>query len=302
MAAPWTLNDIPDLSGRLALVTGANRGLGLEIAAGLAGAGARVVLACRNLARAEGAVAEVKRRAPGSQPEVMALDLADLASIRDFAAGFTARHERLDLLVNNGAAIMSPKSLTRDGFETHIGTNHLGPFLLTGLLLERLAATPGSRILNTASIAHNLTAGVNLDDPFYERRPYKEMDAYGASKLATLQFTFGLDRRLRRAGLPVAAVAAHPGYTATNLDIGNIFMRLATRLFAQPPAMGALPALHAATAPGVAGGDYWGPGGYKELKGYPKKVGCRPEASDPAAADRLWAWSERMTGLHYLDA
>lgn len=302
MTAPWTLNDIPDLSGRLALVTGANRGLGLEIAAGLAGAGARVVLACRNLARAEGAVAEIKRRAPGSQPEVMALDLADLASIRDFAAGFAARHERLDLLVNNGAAIMSPKSLTRDGFETHIGTNHLGPFLLTGLLLERLAATPGSRILNTASIAHNLTAGVNLDDPFYERRPYKEMDAYGASKLATLQFTFGLDRRLRRAGLPVVAVAAHPGYTATNLDIGNVFMRLATRLFAQAPAMGALPALHAATAPGVAGGDYWGPGGYKELKGYPKKVGCRPEASDPAAADRLWAWSERMTGLHYLDA
>ncbi len=302
MTARWTLNDIPDLSGRLALVTGANRGLGLEIAAGLAGAGARVVLACRNLARAEGAIAEIKRRAPGTQPEVMALDLADLASVRDFAAGFAARHDRLDLLVNNGAAIMSPKSLTRDGFETHIGTNHLGPFLLTGLLLERLAATPGSRILNTASIAHTLTAGMDLDDPFYERRPYKEMDAYGASKLATLQFTFALDRRLRRAGLPVMAVAAHPGYTATNLDIGNFFMRLATRLFAQSPAMGALPALHAATAAGVSGGDYWGPGGYKELKGYPKKVGCRPEASDPAAADRLWAWSERMTGLHYLDA
>ncbi len=302
MAAQWNVSDIPDLSGRLALVTGANRGLGLEIAAGLAGAGARVVLACRNLARAEGAVAEIKRRAPGAQPEVMALDLADLASIRDFAAGFTARHERLDLLVNNGAAIMSPKGLTRDGFEMHIGTNHLGPFLLTGLLLERLAAAPGSRILNTASIAHTLTAGMDLDDPFYERRPYKEMDAYGASKLATLQFTFGLDRRLRRAGLPVMAVAAHPGYTATNLDIGNFFMRLATRLFAQSPAMGALPALHAATAAGVSGGDYWGPGGYKELKGHPKKVGCRPEASDPAAADRLWAWSERMTGLHYLDA
>ncbi|PPE73524.1 short-chain dehydrogenase [Solimonas fluminis] len=302
MASQWTLRDIPDLSGRLALVTGANRGLGLEIAAGLAGAGARVVLACRNLARAEGAVAEIQRRAPGARAEIMALDLADLSSIRDFAAGFAARHSRLDLLVNNGAAIMAPRGRTGDGFETHIGTNHLGPFLLTGLLLERLAAAPGSRILNTASLAHNLTAGVDLDDPFYERRAYKEMDAYGASKLATLQFTFGLDRRLRRAGLPVTAVAAHPGYTATNLDIGNVFMRLATRLFAQAPAMGALPALYAATAPGVAGGDYWGPGGYKELTGYPKKAACRPEARDPSAADRLWAWSERMTGLHFLDA
>ncbi|AXQ28640.1 SDR family NAD(P)-dependent oxidoreductase [Solimonas sp. K1W22B-7] len=300
MTQQWTLRDIPDLSGRLALVTGANRGLGLEIAAGLAGAGARVVLGCRNLARAEAAVAEIQRRAPRAQTEVMAIDLADLASVRDFAAGFTARHEKLDLLVNNGAAIMVPKGRTRDGFETHMGTNHLGPFLLTGLLLDRLAATPGARILNTASMAHGLTSGVNLEDPLYERRPYKEMDAYGASKLATLQFTFELDRRLRRAGLPVTALAAHPGYTATNLDIGNAFMRLMTRLIAQAPAMGALPALYAATAPGVSGGEYYGPDGFKELKGYPRKVGCKPDASDPVKAARLWGWSEQMTGMRYL--
>lgn len=298
----WTLRDIPDLSGRLALVTGANRGLGLEIAAGLAGAGARVVLGCRNLARAEGAVAEIQRRAPGAQTEVMAIDLADLASVRDFAAGFAARHPRLDLLVNNGAAIMVPKGQTRDGFEAHIGTNHLGPFLLTGLLLDRLMATPGSRILNTASLAHNLTSGMDLADPFFERRAYKEMDAYGASKLATLQFTFELDRRLRGTQSPVMAVAAHPGYTATNLDIGNFFMRLATKLFAQSPAMGALPALHAATAPGVSGGDYWGPGGMKELTGYPKKAANRPEANDPEACRQLWEWSERMTGRTWLNA
>lgn len=302
MAQQWTLSDIPRLDGRLALVTGANRGLGLEIAAGLTGAGATVVLGCRNMQRAEGAVAEIRRRVPQAKLELMPIDLADLASVRDFAASFAARHPRLDLLVNNGAAIMVPPGRTRDGFEMHMGTNHLGAFALTGLLLDCLRAAPDARILNTASLAHGMTSGVNLDDPWFEQRAYKEMDAYGASKLATLQFTFELDRRLRRAQLPVTAVAAHPGYTATNLDIGNFFMRLATRLFAQAPAMGALPALYAATAPGVAGGEYYGPDGFKELKGYPKKVDCKPEGRDPQRAARLWDWSERMTGVRYLDA
>ncbi|HSW14184.1 MAG TPA: oxidoreductase [Solimonas sp.] len=300
MAQQWTISDIPKLDGKTALITGANRGLGLEIAVGLAGVGASVVLACRNAARAEAAVAEIRRRAPGARLEVMSIDLADLSSVRRFAGEFLASHPRLDLLVNNGAAIMVPKGRTHDGFETHLGTNHLGPFLLTGLLLERLLATPGSRILNTASLAHRMTAGVNLDDPFYERRPYKEMDAYGASKLAALQFSFELDRRLRRSGASTLAVAAHPGYTATNPDIGDFFMRLATRLFAQAPAMGALPALYAAAAPGVAGGEYYGPAGFKELKGYPKQVDCRPEARDPQLGTRLWDWSEQQTGLRYL--
>lgn len=301
MTGQWTQRDIPKLDGKLALVTGANRGLGLEIAAGLAGAGAQVVLGCRNASRAEAAVADIRRRTPNAKLEVMSVDLADLESVHRFAAAFSVRHPRLDLLVNNGAAIMVPRGKTRDGFETHLGTNHLGPYALTGLLLDRLVATPGSRILNTASLAHRMTPGLNLDDPLFEQRPYKEMDAYGASKLAALQFTFELDRRLRQAGAPVIAVAAHPGYTATNPDLGDFFLRLATRLFAQPPAMGALPALYAATAAGVAGGDYYGPGGFKELKGYPKKVDCRPEARDPALAARLWSLSEQLTGVRYLN-
>lgn len=301
MAQQWIRSDIPDQRGKTALVTGANRGLGLEIAAGLAGAGAHLVLGCRDAGRGAAAVAEIRRRAPQAQVQVMAIDLADLASVRRFADEFRAAFPRLDLLVNNGAAIMVPQGKTRDGFETHLGTNHLGPFALTGLLLDSLLAAPAARILNTASLAHRLTAGLELQDPFFERRSYKPMDAYGASKLAALLFTFELERRLRRHGARAIAVAAHPGYTATNPELGDFFMRLATRLFAQPPAIGALPALYAATAAVARGGEYYGPGGFKELKGYPKKVDCRPEARDAALAQRLWQWSEQLTGVRYLD-
>jgi len=301
MTRQWTTSDIPDQRGRTALVTGANRGLGLEIATGLAGAGARLVLGCRDAARGAAAIAEIRRRAPQAQVEVMTIDLADLASVRRFADEFRAAFPRLDLLVNNGAAIMVPQGKTRDGFETHLGTNHLGAFALTGLLLEPLQAATAARILNTASLAHRLTPGLDLQDPFFERRSYKPMDAYGASKLATLLFTFELERRLRRHGKPAIALAAHPGYCATNPELGDFFMRLATRLFAQPPAMGALPALYAATAAEAHGGEYYGPGGFKELKGYPKTVDCRPEARDAALAQRLWDWSEQLTGVRYLD-
>ncbi len=296
----WTTADMPSLAGKLAIVTGANRGLGLEITTGLADAGAKIVMACRDPARAQAGVDELHRRVPNALVEVMPLDLADLASVRAFAQNFSRKYSQLDLLCNNASAILVPLQKTREGFEMHIGTNHLGHFALTGLLLERLKASSSARILNTASLAHRLTPGMDLDDLHFEHKPYKDMDAYGKSKLAALLFTFELDRRLKQAGLPILTSAAHPGYAATNMDLGGFFMRLSTRLFAQPVAMGALPALYAATAPDVVGGDYYGPGGFKGLKGYPKKADCRPEARDPALAARLWIVSEQLTGVKYL--
>lgn len=292
--------DVPSQRGKLALITGGNRGLGYQIAEALAAREARVVLACRDPVKGDAAAAELRRRYPGAEVEAMVLDVGDLDSIRRFADAFKARHGTLDLLVHNAAAILQPRGLTKDGFETHLGTNHFGPFALTGLLLDVLEAAPAARVLNMASLAHRLTPGFDPDDPGLQQRPYKDMDAYGRSKLAALLFTHELDRRLKRRGSRVLAVTAHPGYSATNLDLGNFFMRLATRLFAQPPAMGALPALYALTAPEVRGGEYYGPGGYKELGGPPKRVTARPEASDPVLAGRLWELSERLTGVRWL--
>ena len=300
MPQKWTLAEMPRLDDKLAVVTGANRGLGLEISQGLAGAGATVVMACRDPQKAREAVQEIRRRVPQARLEVMSLDLADLASVRRFAQEFNARYTRLDILCNNGSAIMVPLQKTRDGFEMHIGTNHLGHFVLTGLLLEKLQATPGSRVVNTASMAHRLTKGLKLDDLHFERRPYKEMDAYGQSKLASLLYTLELNRRLQQAGSQVAAVAAHPGWSNTNPDKGSALMRWSNAMMAQPAAMGALPALYAATAPDVRGGDYLGPGGFKELRGYPAKVGSSEEARNPDLAARLWERSEQLTGTKYL--
>ncbi|MGH8454450.1 MAG: oxidoreductase [Nevskiales bacterium] len=299
MTARWTAQDVPAMNGKLALVTGANRGLGLEITRGLARAGTTVVMACRDAAKAESAAQLLRTEIPQAQLDIMSVDLADLSSIRRFAQEFSARHPKFDILCNNASAILVPLSKTRDGFEMHLGTNLLGTFALTGLLLDRLRAASAARVVNTASIAHRLTPGLDFDDPHFERKPYQDMDAYAKSKLATLLFTFELDRRLKKTGTPVLATAAHPGYAATNMDLGNFFMRLSTRLFAQPAAMGALPALYAATAPDVAGGDYYGPDGFKQLKGHPAKVDCRPEARDPALAARLWALSEQATGVRY---
>lgn len=299
MSDKWTLTDMPRLDGKLALVTGANRGLGLEISVGLAAAGAQVIMACRDATKATSAVAEVQRRVPNALVKPMTLDLASLESVRRFTHEFSAKFSKLDLLINNASAILVPLQKTRDGFEMHMGTNHLGPFVLTGLLLDLLQATPGARIVNTASMAHRLTPGIDFDDLNFSRKAYKDMDAYGKSKLATLMFTFELNRRLRAANSGVIATVAHPGYTATNPDYGNFFMRLMTRLMAQAPAMGALPALYAATSADVAGGDYIGPGGFKELSGYPKKVEPRPEAKDPKLTAKLWSLSEQLTGMKY---
>lgn len=294
------MDSIPSQSGKLAIITGGNRGLGLEIALALAGAGSQVILACRDLDKATRAIKQIRERHPRAEVEPMRLDVADLASIRQFAEAFDSRYQRLDLLIHNAAAILVPQGRTIDGFETHFGTNHLGPFALTGLLLPKLKAAAAARIVNMASLAHRLTAGLDTGDPQLEQRAYKPMDAYGRSKLAALLFTFELTRRLKREHSGILAVAAHPGYAATNTDTGGIFLRLATRLFAQPPARGALPALHAATAADVCSGDYFGPGGFKELSGSPKRVDCSAEAHDSLAAKNLWELSEQLTGVRYL--
>ena len=301
MACKWTIQDVPSQKGRLAVVTGANRGLGLEIVRGLAKAGAHVVIATRDAAKAETALLDVKKQVPDATVEAMVLDQADLGSIRRFSEDFHRRFDHLDVLVNNASAILVTQGKTANGFERHIGVNHLGSFALTGRLLDLLNAGRDARIVNTSSTAHRLVKGIDLDDLQFEHTQYKPMEAYGRSKLAALLFTFELDRRLKKAGSNVKTAAAHPGYSSTNPDKGGFVMRLATWIFAQPAEMGALPQLYAATAPEVTGGDYIGPSGPMEVRGYPAKVGCTPQAKDAKTATRLWTVSEALTEVSYLD-
>jgi NAD(P)-dependent dehydrogenase (short-subunit alcohol dehydrogenase family) len=304
---PWTHTDVPEQSGRTFVVTGANSGIGLEAAKTLAGAGAHVVLACRDPRKAEGAAAELRALHPSASLELAALDLASLASVRDFAKAFSDRHARLDVLVNNAGVMAIPRRTTADGFEMQLGTNHLGHFALTGLLLPLLAATPGSRVVTVSSTAHR--AGRMRWDDLHGERSYQRWLHYGQSKLANLLFSYELDRRSRAAGLPLVAAACHPGYAATNLQLvgprmdASRFMEglmtWANGVFSQPAAMGALPTLYAATAPDVRGGDYYGPDRMFESWGHPKKVGSSARSRDAESARRLWQLSEELTGVQF---
>lgn len=306
----WTTARMPSQAGRIAVVTGANSGVGLETAAGLAAAGAKVVMACRNPAKAAAAVDEVLRRAPGSDTELMTLDLSSLASVRAFAREFNERHGRLDLLINNAGIMGVPFSKTVDGFESQIGTNHLGHFALTGLLIERLMATPGARVITLGSLGHWRAPGLDLDDLHCERAPYSEFGAYCNSKLANLLFFLELSRRLAAKGSGLVAAAAHPGFAATNIKaMPTNPIAIAWRHFITPIAIkyligtaqaGALPVLYAATAPGVANNEYYGPDGFKELRGHPAPARRSSKAEDVATARRLWEVSQRLTGVSYL--
>ncbi|WP_415950222.1 oxidoreductase [Streptomyces sp. KLOTTS4A1] len=300
----WTARDIPDQSGRTAVVTGANSGIGLAAARELARHGARVLLACRSETRGKEAEARIAAEVPGADVEFAALDLADLQSVRDFAAAF--RGERLDLLINNAGVMALPYRRTADGFETQFGVNHLGHFALTGLLLPKLLATPGARIVTVSSGLHFL-ADIDLGDLDSEKN-YRRWIAYGRSKTANLLFTHELALRLREAGSQVVAAAAHPGYAHTNLVTagprmegrrlrGRIADR-ATRLIAQSAEAGALPTLYAATAPGVRPDSFIGPR-IQGWRGAPvKSVRARRTLDDTTSA-RLWAASERLTGVTY---
>jgi NAD(P)-dependent dehydrogenase (short-subunit alcohol dehydrogenase family) len=287
----WTAADLPSLDGRTAIVTGANSGIGLAAARELARAGARVVLAVRDTARGDQAAASID-----GATEVRRLDLADLASVRDFASGFDGD---VDLLINNAGVMAVPQSRTADGFEMQIGTNHLGHFALTNLLLPQVR----DRVVTVSSTAHGI-GSIDLDDLNWERRRYDRWRAYGQSKLANLLFTLELQRRLAEADSGVIAVAAHPGWSNTNLQshtgsrIQNAVMAVGNRLLAQSDEQGALPTLYAATAD-IAGGAYAGPDGLREMRGHPTLVGRSKAANDAETARGLWDLSEELTGVAF---
>jgi NAD(P)-dependent dehydrogenase (short-subunit alcohol dehydrogenase family) len=303
MGENWTAADIPDQAGRTAVVTGANSGLGLVAARALAVAGAEVVLACRDTEKGEAAAESVRAGAPGAALSVEALDLASLDSIRAFATRFAPARGSLDLLLNNAGVMAPPRRQTADGFELQLGTNHLGHFALTGLLLGRMQGREDARVVTVSSTAHRF-GRINFDNLQGERR-YFRWSAYGQSKLANVLFARDLDRRLRAAGSTVSSLAAHPGYAATNLQsaappaLDRAVMAISNRLFAQSAEMGALPELYAATRPNLDGGLFIGPDGFDEQRGYPKVVVPVRRGRDQATAERLWTVSEGLTGISY---
>jgi NAD(P)-dependent dehydrogenase (short-subunit alcohol dehydrogenase family) len=306
----WTESDLPDLSGKTFVVTGANSGIGYEAARALAKKGGSVVLACRNLEKGGAARETIRQRVPDARLELEQLDLGDLGSVRAFADRFSRGHRRLDVLINNAGVMAIPRRTTRDGFEMQIGTNHLGHFALTGLLLERLIESPPARVVTVSSMAHAMGAFRVFDaDDLRLQRGYQKWRAYGRSKLANLLFAYELQRRLEPRFPEVISVACHPGYAATNLQsvgpemsgsaMSKAFMAVGNALFAQSAAAGALPTLYAATAADVRGGDYVGPGGLFHMGGAPEKQRSNQRSYDLYAARKLWATSAALTGVSY---
>lgn len=293
----WSVEQLGDQTGRVAIVTGSNSGIGFETARVLAEKGATVVMACRNLSKANPKANEIRGAHPTASVEVMELDLSDLDSVRRFAEVFRAKHSRLDLLINNAGVMVPPYGKTAQGFETQFGVNHLGHFALTGALLDLLTNTPGSRIVTVSSVAHYM-GKIQFSDLNWENG-YKAQPAYGQSKLANLLFTYELQRRLAAAGKDTLAVAAHPGWTETNLQAHAKAMKYMNRFFAQNALMGALPTLYAATEPTVNGAEYFGPSGFMEMNGPPKKVKSNKRSHDQNVAERLWNVSEELTGIRF---
>jgi NAD(P)-dependent dehydrogenase (short-subunit alcohol dehydrogenase family) len=296
----WTTANIPDQTGRTVVITGANTGLGYETANALAAKGARVVLAVRNIEKGKAAATLIGRRSPGADVAIQQLDLSSLTSVREAAEALRAQYDGIDLLINNAGVMYPPKQNTADGFELQFGTNHLGHFALTGLLLDRLLSVPGSRVVTVSSIGHRINAAIHFDDLQWERR-YSRVGAYGQSKLANLLFTYELQRRLT--GEQTSALAAHPGGSDTELmrHLPGALQRaipLLRPLF-QDAGAGALPTLRAATDPGALGGQYFGPDGFGGVKGFPKVVSSSKQSHDIALQRRLWAVSEELTGVSY---
>jgi len=305
-APSWTANDIPDLHGRRALVTGVTGDLGRETARELARAGAQVILTGRDEARLAEVARVLAADLPGARLDTVRLDLADLSSVRQAAESVLANSDTLDILVNNAGVMATPPRRTADGFELQLGTNHLGHFAFTGLLMPALGA---ARVVTVSSQMHRAALRAPLGDP-REHGRYQRWVAYGESKLANLLFMRELDRRARSAGLSLASVAAHPGYASTHLQtsgpqlggksLSARVMAAATPVLGQAPEMGALPSLYAATYPGLPGGTYVGPSRWMEMRGTPKVVGMSKVASDEKAAARLWDLSEKATGVTFL--
>jgi NAD(P)-dependent dehydrogenase (short-subunit alcohol dehydrogenase family) len=301
----WTTANVPDMTGKVIIVTGANSGIGFEAAKEFARKGAQTVLACRSLDRAEAALEEIKAEIPDAPATIKELDLADLASVRRFADEFKGEYNRLDVLANNAGIMMNPYSTTADGFESQFGTNHLGHFALTGLLVDLLLTTPGSRVVNVSSTGHRF-GRIDFDNLMFENGDgYSPARAYGRSKLANLLFTYELQRRYNSIDADAIAVAAHPGGSQTNLSRhleSRWYYRILSRmepLIVQSAAMGALPTMRAATDTNVTGGQYYGPGGFSEQRGYPVVVKSSNASHDEEIARRLWEVSEELTGVTF---
>jgi NAD(P)-dependent dehydrogenase (short-subunit alcohol dehydrogenase family) len=301
MSAKWSAADVGDQSGRIAIVTGANSGLGYDTAAVLAGKGAHVVLAVRNLDKGNEAVDRIKKASPNAVVALQELDLTSLDSVRKAADELRAAHPRIDLLINNAGVMYVPtRETTKDGFEMQFGTNHLGHFALTGQLLDNILPVDGSRVVTVSSVGHRLMARIHFDDPHLERK-YNRVEAYGQSKLANLLFTYELQRRLTGKGAPTVALAAHPGFSDTELmrHLPGFIPEFLWRPFTQPADMGALPSLRAATDPGAQGGQYYGPDGIGESTGHPKVVKSSAQSHNEDIQRRLWTMSEELTGVTY---
>lgn len=305
----WTAEEMGDLDGKTVVVTGANSGLGFEAARAFATHGASVVLACRSIDRGTDAGERLREEAPDAPLTVIELDLADLSSVREFAANFADTHDELHILCNNAGVMAIPRSETTDGFETQLGVNHLGHFALTGSLMNHLRETDGETRVVTQSSALHENGEIDFTD-LQSEQSYDKWDAYGQSKLANLLFAYELKRRLRDAGIEdVLSVACHPGYAATNLQkrgpeqsdstLRLMGMKAANALVAQDAQTGALPLLYAATAPDIAGGEYIGPGGFMNMRGTPEEQHSSERSYDEATAQRLWQVSAELTGVSY---
>lgn len=302
MVEKWTAAHMPDQQRRVALITGANSGIGLEAAAALASKGARVVLLVRNIRRSDDAVERIKSRSPRADLAVQSLDLTSLASVRSAAAALKEAYPRIDVLINNAGIALTPRAVTADGFESQFGTNHLGHFALTGLLLDHMLPVVGSRVVTISSFGHRIRPTIDFDDLHAERH-YQRSAAYGRSKLANLLFTYELQRKLATAGANTIAVAAHPGTARSDLLrdsqgwVQGVSKWLRPLLF-QSSEMGALPTLRAATDPAVVGGQFYGPRGLGQ-RGYPKQVKSSKMSHDKELQRRLWTVSEELTGVRY---
>lgn len=308
MASDWTISHIPDQGGRVALVTGANSGLGLHTATVLAACGARVLMACRDAGKAQEAIAQIRGAQPQAQVEFLPLDLADLGSVQRCAETLLQRESKLDLLCNNAGVMALPLRHTADGFEMQFGTNHLGHFALTARLLPLLRRTRGARVVTVSSLAHHL-GRIRLHDPNWTQG-YDKWRAYAQSKLANLMFALELDRRLRAADDAIRSLAVHPGYAATNLQfagpameksrLGKLAMRISNAALSQPAEAGAWPTLRAATAADALGGEFYGPRGFQQLQGPPGLCRTSRAAQDRKVAGQLWELSEELTKLQLL--
>lgn len=300
----WTLENIPDLSNKTAIVTGANSGLGYYAVKAFAENGAEVILASRNIEKGEEAKNKISAESPNLKITVMQLDLASLESIKSFADEFKSKYQKLDILLNNAGIMAVPYQLTKDGFESQVGVNHLGHFALTAQLFDIIKNTTKARIVNVSSIAHN-AGKMDFDNLLYENgKAYSRTKAYGRSKLSNLLFTYELDRRLKKAGIEVSAFAAHPGVAATSLDrympkaLSPLF-HVAFHWFGQAPKMGALPEIRAAVDENAKSGEYYGPNKFMEMKGYPVLVKSNTLSHDLEAARKLWEASEKLTKINF---